>query len=48
MRVGVVVNAGEFAEAKRPEVLVMGAYTERGEVVLLRPDEPIAPGSKIG
>ena len=30
------------------EVLVMGAYTERGEVVLLRPDSPVTPGSKIG
>ena len=30
------------------EVLVMGAYTGRGEVVLLRPDEPVTPGSKIG
>jgi tRNA-binding protein len=30
------------------EILVMGAYTESREVVLLRPDEPVAPGSKIG
>ena len=30
------------------EVLVMGAYDERGEVVLLNVDQPIAPGSKIG
>lgn len=98
MRVGVVVDAKEFPEAKKPayriwvnlgplgvkrssaqitdryrveeligrqvvcvvnfapkqvgpfvsEVLVMGAYTERGEVVLLRPDFPVTPGSKIG
>ena len=30
------------------EVLVLGAYTERGEVVLLNVDQPVAPGSKIG
>ncbi len=30
------------------EVLMMGAYTEHGDVVLLRPDEPVRPGSKIG
>ena len=30
------------------EVLVMGAYDERGEVVLLNVDQPVAPGSKIG
>jgi len=98
MRVGVVVDAKEFPEARKPayrlwvdlgplgvkrssaritdryrpeelvgrqvvcvvnfppkqvgpfvsEVLVMGAYTERGEVVLLRPDVPVSPGSKIG
>ena len=30
------------------EVLVIGAYDERGEVVLLNVDEPVAPGSKIG
>lgn len=30
------------------EVLVLGAYNERGEVILLRPDEAVAPGSKIG
>ena len=98
MRVGVVVDAQEFPEARRPayklwidlgelgvkrssaqvttryaarelvgrqvvcvvnfppkqigpfvsEVLVMGAYTEGGEVILLRPDETVAPGAKIG
>jgi tRNA-binding protein len=98
MRVGVVVDAQEFAEARRPayklwvdfgpigvkrssaqithryaareligrqvvavvnfppkqigpfvsEVLVIGAYTESGEVVLLRPDTEVAPGSRIG
>lgn len=98
MRVGVVVDAKEFPEARKPayrlwvdlgplgvkrssaritdryraaelvgrqvvcvvnfapkqvgpfvsEVLVMGAYTESGEVVLLRPDAPVTPGSKIG
>lgn len=98
MRVGVVVDAKEFPEAKKPayrlwvdlgalgvkrssvqiteryrpeeligrqvvcvvnfppkqigpfvsEVLVMGAYAERGEVVLLRPDQPVPPGSRIG
>ena len=30
------------------EVLVMGAYDERGEVVLLNVDHAVAPGSKIG
>ncbi len=30
------------------EVLVMGAYDERGEVVLLNVDQAVAPGSKIG
>jgi tRNA-binding protein len=98
MRVGVVVDAREFPEARRPafkvwvdfgalgvkrasaqitqryrpedligrrvvavvnfppkhigpfvsEVLILGAYTEAGEVVLLRPDEDVAPGAKIG
>jgi len=30
------------------EVLVLGAYNEAGEVILLHPDKPVAPGSKIG
>jgi len=30
------------------EVLVMGAYNERGEVILLSVDQPVAAGSKIG
>ena len=30
------------------EVLVLGAYTESGSVVLLHPDEAVSPGSKIG
>src|SRR5262249_28364753 len=30
------------------EVLVMGAYDPRGEVVLLNVDQPVAPGSRIG
>jgi len=30
------------------EVLVMGAYNERGEVILLNVDQAVAPGSKIG
>jgi tRNA-binding protein len=30
------------------EVLVMGAYTDTGEVILLRPDSPVTPGSRIG
>ena len=30
------------------EVLVLGAYDEGGEVILLRPDQPVVPGSKIG
>lgn len=30
------------------EVLVLGAYTEAGDVVLLRPDVEVTPGSKIG
>lgn len=98
MRVGVVVDAREFPEAKKPayrlwvdlgplgvkrssaqvtdryrpetlvgrqvvcvvnfqpkqvgpfvsEVLVLGAYTKSREVVLLRPDEPVPLGSRIG
>ena len=30
------------------EVLVMGAYAENGDVVLLRPDEAVTPGARIG
>ena len=30
------------------EVLVIGAYNERDEVILLNVDQPVAPGSKIG
>ncbi|MBI4247421.1 MAG: tRNA-binding protein [Candidatus Rokubacteria bacterium] len=30
------------------EVLVLGAYDEAGEVVLLHPDHAVGPGSKIG
>ena len=98
MRVGVVTDAKEFPEARRPayrlwidfgslgvkrssaqitvhyrpaeligrrvvavvnfppkqigpfvsEVLVLGAYNDAGEVILLNPDQPVAPGSKIG
>ena len=98
MRVGVVVDAREFPEARRPayqlwvdfgplgvkrssaqitaryapaeligrrvvavvnfppkqigpfvsEVLVLGAYDEAGDVVLLAPDAAVAPGSRIG
>src|SRR5688500_12144008 len=98
MRVGVVVDAQEFPEARRPayklsidfgplgvkrasaqitahyrpadlvgrrvvavvnfppkqigpfvsEVLVLGAYDEAGEVILLAPDRPVSPGSTIG
>ncbi len=98
MRVGVVVAAQEFPEARRPalkleidfgplgikrssaritehyapavligrrvvavvnfppkrigrfvsEVLVLGAYNAAGEVVLLRPDVDVSPGSRIG
>ena len=98
MRVGVVVDAQEFPEARRPafklwvdfgplgvkrssaqitrryapgdligrrviavvnfppkqigpfvsEVLVLGAYDDEGEVILLRPDFEVSPGSKIG
>ena len=98
MRVGVIVDAREFPEARRPalklwvdfgplgikrssaqvipryapadligrsvvavvnfppkqigpfisEVLVLGAYGETGEVILLRPDSGVAPGAKIG
>jgi tRNA-binding protein len=98
MRVGVVVDAQEFPEARRPayklridfgplgvkrssaqitrhyrladlvgrrviavvnfpprqigpfvsEVLVLGAYDEAGEVVLLQPDHAVDPGAKIG
>ncbi|HXH81827.1 MAG TPA: tRNA-binding protein [Candidatus Tectomicrobia bacterium] len=98
IRVGVVVDAREFPEARRPaytlsidfgplgvkrssaqitrrykpadllgrhvvavvnfppkqigpfvsEVLVLGAYDDAGEVVLLRPDQPVTPGARIG
>jgi tRNA-binding protein len=98
MRVGVVVDAREFPEARRPafklwidfgplgvkrssaqvthrytptdlvgrrvvavvnfppkqvgpfvsEVLVLGAYGETGEIVLLRPDFDVEPGARIG
>lgn len=98
MRVGVVVDAQEFPEARRPalklqidfgplgvkrssaqitrhygpatlvgrrvvavvnfppkrigpfvsEVLVLGAYDAAGDVVLLRPDFDVTPGSRIG
>jgi len=98
MRVGVVVDARDFPEARRPayklsidfgplgvkrssaqitrhyraadlvgrqvvavvnfppkqigpfvsEVLVLGAYDEAGEVILLHPDQAVPPGSKIG
>ena len=30
------------------EVLVLGAYDEAGEVILLRPDVDVSPGSRIG
>jgi len=30
------------------EVLVLGAYDEDGEVVLLQPDRAVAPGARIG
>lgn len=30
------------------EVLVLGAYAEGRQVVLLRPDQGVAPGSRIG
>ena len=30
------------------DVLVLGAYNERGEVILLRPDLEVAAGAKIG
>jgi len=30
------------------EVLVLGAYSSTGEVVLLAPDFDVAPGSRIG
>jgi tRNA-binding protein len=30
------------------EVLVLGAYDERGAVVLLHPDRTVAAGSRIG
>jgi tRNA-binding protein len=98
MRVGVVTDAREFPEARRPalrlwidfgplgvkrssaqisayyrpdeligrlvvavvnfppkqigpfvsEVLVLGAYDERGEVILLEPNKAVAPGARIG
>ena len=30
------------------EVLVLGAYDEAGDVILLHPDRAVAPGSRIG
>ena len=30
------------------EVLVLGAYNDAGEVILLRPDFEVSPGAKIG
>lgn len=98
MRVGVVVDAREFPEARQPaykvwvdfgplgvkrssaqithrytpgdligrrviavvnfppkrigpfvsEVLLLGAYAESGEVILLRPDFDVTPGARIG
>jgi tRNA-binding protein len=30
------------------EVLVLGAYDEQGEVILLMPDAAVAPGARIG
>jgi tRNA-binding protein len=30
------------------EVLVLGAYDEQGEVILLRPDFDVTPGARIG
>jgi len=30
------------------EVLVLGAYNDAGEVILLHPDQAVTPGSKIG
>ncbi len=30
------------------DVLVLGAYDEAGEVVLLAPDRPVSPGARIG
>lgn len=30
------------------DVLVLGAYDEAGEVVLLAPDRPVTPGARIG
>ena len=30
------------------DVLVLGAYDDAGEVVLLRPHSPVSPGARIG
>lgn len=30
------------------EVLVLGAYNDQGEVILLTPDSEVTPGAKIG
>ncbi|HEY3065350.1 MAG TPA: tRNA-binding protein [Methylomirabilota bacterium] len=32
----------------RSEVLVLGAYDAAGQVILLRPDDAVAPGARIG
>lgn len=32
----------------KSEVLVLGVYDQRGQVVLLRPDRPVPPGQPVG
>lgn len=32
----------------KSEVLVLGVYDPRGQVVLLRPDRPVPPGQPVG
>jgi tRNA-binding protein len=46
--VGVVNFAPKQIGPFVSEVLVLGAYDEQGQVILLRPDFDVTPGSKIG
>jgi tRNA-binding protein len=46
--VGVVNFPPKRIEPFVSEVLVLGAYGDAGEVILLRPDFDVAPGARIG